>query len=75
MIKTGLTGFAEGFGNVIGSISNSLIFWKNWDNTSIYLLFGIFGFAILTYVLIKRNSIDSNNIRNNKLTNKRRSFR
>ena len=63
---------ASGISGFIGGFAQKLIFWKNWDKTSIYLLLALIFFLYFAYNLIRSAlSTESRNSNRNLFKRKR----
>jgi len=55
----GIGEITEGFSGFLQKITNALVFWKNWDDFSFYLVLGLIGFLIFIYWGLKRSAMGS----------------
>ena len=53
--------------NGISKVVTALVFWKDWDTTSTYLLIGAIAFLVISVIMIKRylnqRGVDPNRVK------------
>ena len=67
------TNIANSGSNIINTIVEKIIFWREWDIVSSYMLLGIIGLVVLVYWFLKKSVADLKPKKHNSIfTRKRR---